>query len=365
MSTCSKLSGDARADALSELALNLTVRIEDRVLNHFMSDGSISDPASFGNRHYYNLCCEEIARNEHLYEVWKLDAIVSKLRSNVVFHGIYAMVFHQWVMFSKLASVKNLNLFMDGAKSLFDRDRSNRTILYRPIYQRLRKMLSNYVYWNESIQTLLMDLWALWASYCFFYEKNVKHVLYNVKHFKLARMLSKSKDLGKVLVLKEEKRGKELSVVTPLGDMGDINDAFVQIVVQQLQRIQNERVMIRYLNYCGDMFFRFPLAQRTTHIMLQTELYSRSKEGNPYYGTRASREAAMIAMNKIFSSGVFVRNLIAFAFRLSQPYYSLKNVMRVVMGYLLLLTHVVMKLCDCCCKKEKEKIEQKTKKKEK
>ena len=131
-------SGDERDAILAQLATHLGARIEAKVIAYFLADHSIRLGQRYGNRHYFNLAAQGFGERPELYDLWDLEPTVSSLRSNKVFHQIYALLFHSWIFLPGTANVKSLNLMLSGAAELFLRDLNAKTFVFRPIYQVMR-----------------------------------------------------------------------------------------------------------------------------------------------------------------------------------------------------------------------------------
>ena len=338
---CGVEGGHERDSILSELQTHLSARIESKVIAYFLADGSIATGKPFGNRFYYELAAEGFGQSPELFAQWNLDATVSILRSNHSFHAIFAMLFHQWIFQPGMTDVKGLNVLLSGAEQLFRRDLdsfdSQTSFVYRPVYQMMRKVLANHFMWSESLKAVLMQLWDLWARYSFFYEKQAQYIVYNHRHFILQQLLEEAKDKGKVLVLNQAQY-----------ENVKLNGAFVQCVIKQLLAVKSGRVFRRYMNFIGIVFGGMRLPQHTA-IQLHSELYSRSKPGNPYYMPDECRRAAQNAMATVFPNGHLTRRLVSLLFRLSQPYYTLRHLL--IMCWLVVLKFFAT-TCWCCCKSQ-------------
>jgi hypothetical protein len=254
---CETPGGPQRDEILSELKTHLSARIEHKVIAYFLADRSIVTGEAFGNRHYFELAAEGFAAQPELYEHWNMDAIESGLRSNELFHSIFAMLFHQWVFVPESrADVKDVNLLLSGAGQLFRSDLETSSFVYRPIYQMVRKVLANRFFWSESVKTRLMALWELWARFCFFYEKQVVFVLYNVRHFHLQELLEGARERGAVLVLKKDEY-----------ENVNLNGAFVRYVISQLLQVKSARVFQRYMHFTGNVFSKMTLSAGGTETV--------------------------------------------------------------------------------------------------
>jgi hypothetical protein len=361
---------EERSGILSELFSNLSALLEPKVIDHFLADGSIvPGQTKFGNRHYYELASDALSHHLNPLRsspalVLDLDTLVNALRSNETFHCVYAMIIYNRLsnMQNNDFTVKQLNLFCSGAEKLFTKDRDARTFVYRPLYQSLRRMLANYRCWNRSMVEMIGELWMLWAAFCFFYEKRVDYVRFNVEHFRLERHLQRSRELGNdCLVLDSSMQAIERSVSEV---NSDLDDTFVRTVVKQFGSIRDEGVLVRYLRFAGECFegMQGSLA-RSTFLFLQSELYLCTKPGNPYYMPDKARAAASLALSKVSPNGALSRNLVSLWFRLFQPYYSLVAVAGISRDYVYstaqlsrdYLTKALNTFCWCCRKREKTK----------
>ena len=317
-------SGKERKDILLQLAQNLGARIEPKVISYFLADNSIRLGQRYGNRHYFNLAAEGFGERPGLYDLWRLETIVSSLRSNKVFHEIFALLFHMWIFQPGMADVKSLNLLLSGAETLFLKDLNSKKFVFRPIYQILRRVLANHSMWSESVKAVLMNIWKLYASYSFFYEKEHAYILYNLKQFHLQQLLESAKEKGSSLVL----HGASHNNV-------ELNDALVRVILEQMGNVKNEVVLIRYLQFTGEIFKQLSLSPKAS-LTLQSELYARSKPGNPYYLPDAARRVAATSLATVFPRGRKIRWLIAMIFRGLQPYYAIRSFILYV--WMLLMT---------------------------
>ncbi len=213
-----------------------------------------------------------------VYTQFRVETLVSQLRSAPLFDVVYALLFHQLLFDNQVAeacTVKNMRLFLDGATALFamvsaSRERqssANRSqhqdleayrFTYRPLYQQLRRVLAAHRRWFEAMQLVLCDLWSLWASYSFYYERDLANVDRNLKHMRLQLLLAESSSFLiydgvwrrralRCVVL----RVRHAQVYKPEAGarfgLAQIDDLFVRLAVQQLGAIKDERVLIRFL----------------------------------------------------------------------------------------------------------------------
>lgn len=321
---------------------DLSTKVQQRVLSYFLADGSITPQQEFGNRHYYHLAGVGFAESPSLYEELEVEKVVSQLRSAPLFNVIFALLFHQFLFdYEALAAVKNIRLFIDGAHSLFSADFESYSFKYRPIYQFLRRVLANYRRWSEPVRAVLRDLWSLWASFCFFYERNFLNVTYNLKHMKLQMMLAQSKGAFVVMV-----PGQEPPDLGSAFDLMHIDDLFVRLAVKQLELVKDERVLIRFLRGC-EVFSSLPLS-RSVSMLLQAEIYERTKAGYPYYVPPEARRAARLTLDRMYPAGQWSRALVSFFFRLFQPVYSMQSIFRrIYMIYVAIIVWLKTR-CQCC-----------------
>ena len=143
-----------------------------------------------------------------------------------------------------------------------------------------RRVISNHSMWSGPVRPILMDLWKLYASYSFFYEKESIYILYNHKQFHLQLLLESAQEQSKTLVLRD---GNYENV--------ELNDAFARVILDQLPSVKSEAVLIRYLRFMAELFGRLGFSPKVA-LTLQSELYARSKPGNPYYLPDNARRAA-------------------------------------------------------------------------
>jgi len=338
-----KSTGEERNAVLEQLRKHLSAKIEPKVIAYFLEDGSIRAGQGYGNRHYFNLAAEWLKEQPEFYFA-HMEPFVNALRSNETFREIYALLFYFWIFEPDMAEVKNLNVFVSGAEALFADDLSHTRFVYRPIYQSVRRVLSKGgKRWNGALKAVLMDLWSLHCRYTLFYEKKTETVLFVQHHFYLEQRLAASREEGRRVVVMR---------MAELGNV-EMNDAFVRIVINHLATVKREEVLIRYLTWMGLIFSQVQLSDKTA-LFLQSELYARSKPGNPYYYPDDARRAAAASLAVLYPRGRKVRRLVALLFRLLQPYYSLRAV--ILFWWMLLLT-VLQKLTRFGPKAKSKKTE--------
>lgn len=331
LNAASRAAGAERESILEQLSRSLSARIEPQVIAYFLADHSIRLGQHYGNRHYFNLAAEGFGAKPERYFSWRCDVAVSALRSNALFHEIYALLFHFWIFKPGTADVKSINLLLSGAEKLFQKDLNAKTFVFRPIYQMFRRVINSHQLWYDSVEAVIMEIWRLYAAFSFFYEKEHRYVVYNHNQFHLQQLLHSAKEQGDgVLVLRQK---DYVSV--------DLADAFVRIIVAQLSLVKNEMVLLRYLTFIGHVFSQLTLSNQTA-LFLHAELYGRSKPGNPYYLPDNARAVASQSLKMVFPRGSTVRTIISLLFRFLQPYYFVRSII------LFFLTFV-------CCSSVKKK----------
>jgi hypothetical protein len=133
-------------------------------------------------------------------------------------------------------------------------------------------------------------------------------------------------------------------LVLKSGDMSvdlNLSSLFVQHLLRQLLIVKSSRVFSRFMQFTGVVFSKIDLSPHSA-VLLQSELYSRSKPGNPYYLPDDCRRAAQLALATAFPRGHLPRRAVALLFRLLQPWYTVRHLL--AMLYLLIL-----RVCCCCC----------------
>lgn len=127
--------------------------------------------------------------------------------------------------------------------------------------------------------------------------------------------------------------------------MQNVDDLFVKIVVQQLSLIKDERVMIRFLRGCE--MFRLLSLSKSMSLLLQSDLYLRTKRGGPYYMPVEARGVARSTLDVVFPAGKYSRAIVSFAFGLLQPIYSVQSFWRRLVSVYGVIMLWIITCCHC------------------